>query len=73
MDTHARTHTLAVLAAPTGELIASEQFPTTDAGMNRAVHWAGRRTGGEDDALWVIEGVATYGAHLASLVTDTGY
>ena len=36
-------------------------------------HWAGRRTGGEDDALWVIEGVATYGAHLASLVTDTGY
>lgn len=73
VDTHARAHTLAILKTPTGEVIASEQFPTTDAGMHRAITWAGRRTRGEADALWVIEGVATHGARFASLVTDTGY
>lgn len=73
VDTHARTHTLAILTTPTGEAIASEQFPTTDAGMHRAIVWAGRRTGGDAEALWVIEGVATYGARLTVLVTDSGY
>ena len=47
VDTHARTHTLAVLVAATGELVATEQFPATDAGMDRAVAWAARRTEGE--------------------------
>ena len=46
VDTHARTHTLAVLVAATGELVATEQFPTTDAGMDRAIAWAARRTDG---------------------------
>jgi hypothetical protein len=73
VDTHARTHTLAVLVAATGELVATEQFPATDAGMSRAVAWAARRTGGDLATLWVIEGVATYGAHLASAVTRAGY
>ena len=62
VDTHARTHTLAVLVAVTGELIATEQFPTTDAGLNRAIAWAARRTGGDLTTLWAIEGIATYGA-----------
>jgi hypothetical protein len=69
VDTHARTHTFAVLVAGTGELIATEQFPATDAGMDRAIGWTARRTGGDLAALWVIEGVATYGARLASAVT----
>lgn len=73
VDTHARTHTLAVLAATTGELVATEQFPTTDAGLNRAVAWAARRTGGDLATLWVIEGIATYGARLASAVNQAGY
>ncbi|MFT4084267.1 MAG: IS110 family transposase [Nocardioides sp.] len=73
VDTHARTHTLALLVAGTGELIATEQFPTTDAGLNRAIAWAARRTGGDLDTLWVIEGIATYGARLASTVTRAGY
>lgn len=72
VDTHARTHTLAVLAA-TGEELASEQFPTTSAGIARAIAWAARRTGGDLAALWVIEGIGTYGAQLAREVTDTGY
>ena len=73
VDTHARTHTLAVLVAGTGELIATEQFPATGAGMDRAVDWAARRTGGDLHTLWVIEGIATYGARLASTVTRAGY
>ena len=73
VDTHARTHTFAVLVAGTGELIATEQFPATDAGMDRAIGWTVRRTGGDLAALWVIEGVATYGARLASAVNRAGY
>jgi len=73
VDTHARTHTLAVLVAATGETIATEQFPATDAGMSRAVAWAARRTDGELATLWVIEGVATYGAQLASAVQRAGF
>ncbi|QNJ93879.1 IS110 family transposase [Mycolicibacterium fluoranthenivorans] len=73
VDTHARTHTLSVLVAATGELVATEQFPATGAGMDRAVAWAARRTDGERATLWVIEGVATYGTHLASAAKRAGY
>ena len=60
VDTHARNHVLAVLAA-TGEVIDTAQFPTSSGGMARAISWAARRTGGDQSALWVIEGVASYG------------
>lgn len=73
VDTHARTHTLAVLVAATGELVATDQFPTTDAGLHRAATWAARRTGGELSTLWVIEGVASYGARLAATVGQAGF
>ena len=73
VDTHARTHTLAILGAATGALIANEQFPTTPAGMNRAVAWVARRTGGDLATLWVIEGVASYGARLTRAATQAGY
>lgn len=73
VDTHARTHTFAVLAAATGEVLATEQFPSTEAGTARAVGWAARRTDGDLATLWVIEGVATYGARLASAVSRAGY
>lgn len=56
-----------------GELIATEQFPTTDAGLGRAVAWVVRRTGSERGALWVIEGVASYGARIASAVNQAGF
>ena len=54
VDTHARNHALAVLAA-TGEVIDTAQFPTSSGGMARAISWAARRTGGDQSALWVIE------------------
>ncbi|MGI9093394.1 MAG: IS110 family transposase [Mycobacteriales bacterium] len=73
VDTHARSHALTVLACPHGELVDSAQFPTTAAGITRAVDWAARRTGGDVQALWVIEGIGTYGAQLARAVAVAGY
>ena len=72
VDTHARTHTYAVLTAA-GQHLGTESFPNTAAGRSRAISWAGRRTSGVIDALWVIEGAGSYGAQLARNVTDTGY
>ncbi len=73
VDTHARTHTLAVLVAATGQPVVSEQFPATAAGMDRAVGWAACHTDGEMATLRVIEGIATYGAHLASRAKRAGF
>ena len=41
--------------------------------MDRAIAWVARRTAGDLAALWVIEGVATYGARLAAAVDQAGY
>lgn len=73
VDAHAKTHTLAILAAPLGELVDSAQFPTTHAGLQRALDWAARRTGADLDVLWVIEGIGSYGAQLAKTAAQTGY
>jgi hypothetical protein len=72
VDTHARNHALAILAA-TGQQIDSAEFPTTKAGMARAIAWVARRTGGDLAALWVIECAATYGAQFAHAVAEAGY
>ena len=65
VDTHARTHTYAVIAA-NGEHLGTGAFPNTHAGRARAIIWAARRTGGDLGALWVIEGIGSYGAQLAA-------
>jgi transposase len=72
VDTHAKTHTLAIMAA-SGEQVDTRQFPTTTAGMRRAIDWASRRTGGDLDTLWAIEGVGSYGAQFAAHVDQAGY
>jgi len=40
--------------------------------MDRAIAWVGRHTGGDLAALWVIEGIDTYGARLAHTATGAG-
>lgn len=72
VDTHARTHTLALLE-PSGMLVETRTFPASAAGMKRAIRWVSQRTRADLATLWVIEGVASYGALLASLVTGAGY
>lgn len=73
VDTHAATHTYAVLAGATGAVVDVATFPTTTAGMDRALAWVGRRTGGEMDTLMVIEGIGSYGAQLARAAGQAGY
>ncbi|MCB0910924.1 MAG: IS110 family transposase [Propionibacteriaceae bacterium] len=73
VDTHAKTHTLSILATPNGEIIDEATFPTTHAGLTRAITWAARRTEAGLDVLWVIECAATFGAQLAHQVNDAGY
>lgn len=73
VDTHARNHVYAIIAATTGELVDTRDFPTSSAGINRAVAWVARRTGADLAALWVIEGAASYGAILAGVVAAEGY
>ncbi|WP_402464646.1 IS110 family RNA-guided transposase [Isoptericola aurantiacus] len=73
VDTHARNHALSILATPHGESVDEAEFPATRTGMARALEWVGRRTGGDLEALWVIECSASYGAQLARAVTKAGY
>lgn len=72
VDTHARTHTYAVLAA-NGEHLDTETFPNTHAGRARAIRWVGRRTGGDLGTIWVIEGIGSYGAQIARQSALAGY
>jgi len=72
VDAHARNHAVAIVACPTGEILDEGQFPATAAGMQRAIAWVARRTGADLDAIWVIEGVGTYGARLRA-AAEAGY
>ena len=77
VDTHAATHTFAVIAAATGAVLDQATFASTDAGLRRAVNWLQRRTvatsGGDlDSVLVAMEGTGSYGAVLASRLADAG-
>jgi transposase len=72
VDTHAKNHVYSVLTK-SGEHVDTAAFPTTKAGLKRALAWAGRRTRGDLETLWVIEGIGTYGAILADHVAEAGY
>ncbi len=73
VDTHAKSHVYAIIAAATGALLQTREFPTTSAGINRAIAWAARLTGADLATLWVIEGAASYGALLTGAVGAAGY
>ncbi len=73
VDCHARTHTYAVINARTAEQIDCQQFPTTRAGLDRAIEWVGRRTHGDPTTLWVVEGTGSYGAQLFRAASNAGY
>ncbi|MGO4587201.1 IS110 family transposase [Arthrobacter sp. 2RAF6] len=73
VDTHARNHVYAILDATNGAMLDTQSFPTTTAGINRAIKWVARRTNADADTLWVIEGAASYGAILAGAVATHGF
>lgn len=73
VDTHARNHVFSVWNTTRRVHEDTASFPTSPAGLTRALHWAGRRTEGVAEVLWVIEGAGSYGAVLAAKVTEAGY
>lgn len=63
IDTHAKTHTFAIINTITGEEIANETFPVTVPGGKRALTWIQRRCqGGTEKILLTMEGTGSYGA-----------
>lgn len=74
IDTHAATHSYAIITAPNGVLVDQATFPTTPAGLRRARDWIGRRTHGLlDHVLISAEGTGSYGAILSDVLADAGY
>lgn len=70
VDTHARSHTLAVIDPVTAAVRSSGTFPTSPAGLTRAVAWITKRATGP--TLVVIEGAGSYGAGMARQVRTAG-
>lgn len=70
VDTHSRTHTYAVLASATGQVIDTSTFPTSQAGISRAISWMQRRATGE--VLVSVEGTGSYGASLTRALHAAG-
>lgn len=65
VDTHAATHTLAVVDALTGAEVDQQTFPATPAGC---IERSSGRRAGDDATLFVIEAVGSSGAGLVRLV-----
>jgi Transposase len=71
VDTHAATHTMSLLIAATDAVVEHRNFPTSAAGLRRALTWIGNRT--QDQAcLVVVEGTGSYGAQLTEHFTQGG-
>ncbi|PPH07168.1 IS110 family transposase [Rathayibacter sp. AY1G1] len=62
VDTHARTHTYAIVATKTGEILGTKAFPVTAAAIDRAIAWVRGIAGGS--VLFAMEGTGSYGASL---------
>jgi len=67
VDTHARTHTYAIINSQTGARTSAETFPVTASGINRAIAWIRRNTHGA--ILAAVEGTNSYGASLCHALT----
>lgn len=72
VDTHAQTHTYAVLTS-SGVQLGTRQFPADQAGFGKATAWVNKQTGSSSSVLWVVEGVGSYGAHLGRKLADDRY
>lgn len=74
VDTHAATHSYAIVAAPTGALVDEQTFPTTPVGVTRACDWIARRSGGDVSGVLIsAEGTGSYGAILGEKLAQVGY
>jgi hypothetical protein len=70
VDTHADSHTLAVVAAPSGGLLGRQTIATTARGYGEALRLAHAQAPGR--RAWALEGSGCYGAGLARFLADHG-
>jgi transposase len=70
VDTHRDEHVLAVVAAPTGAVLARRAVRANAAGYREALRFVGETAGGA--RAWAIEGTGSYGAGLARFLAGRG-
>jgi transposase len=70
VDTHRDQHTLAVVVAPTGAVLAQTVVRASGAGYAEALRFASRHASGV--RAWAIEGAGHYGAGLARYLAEHG-
>ncbi|ABP54127.1 transposase IS116/IS110/IS902 family protein [Salinispora tropica CNB-440] len=70
-DTHAASHTLALITAGTGAVGQQAQFPTSPSGLRRAVDWIERHTHQSPTPI-VIDSAGSYGATFTEQLSATG-
>jgi transposase len=70
VDTHRDQHTLAVIAAPTGVVVAQHSVDTSRRGYMEALGFAGRHTVGV--RVWAVEGAGHYGAGFTRYLSGHG-
>ena len=70
VDTHLDEHVLAVVAAPSGAVVARRSVRANGRGYVAALRFAGEAAGGA--RVWAIEGTGSYGAGLARYLAGRG-
>lgn len=70
VDTHRDQHTLAVIAAPTGAVVAQHSAATNTRGYIEAVRFAGQHAAGV--RIWAVEGASHYGAGFTRFLSGRG-
>jgi transposase len=71
VDTHAATHTFALVAGRAGAVLDRTVFPASSAGLCQAQDWLARRVGSAT-ALVVVEGTGSFGAILTERLQAAG-
>ena len=70
VDTHRDQHTLAVVVAPSGAVVAEQAVPMNARGYQQALAFAQRYTVGA--RVWAVEGAGHYGAGLTRFLSGRG-
>jgi transposase len=70
VDTHLDEHVVAVVAAPSGAVVAKRAVPASARGYAAALRFATHETNGA--RVWAIEGAGHYGAGLTRYLASRG-
>jgi transposase len=70
VDTHRDEHVLAVVAAPTGAVVAQRRVAASAGGYGQALRFAQQQAAGA--RVWAVEGAGHYGAGLARYLSARG-